>query len=262
MQCLITKLKGSVNDDSLPKLGEAVIEGVEYDTQASILSLNISPRESGVVCRVSGTGTYLTLGDSESHLSEAEIPVSNTTIKIYNPSFSDIRIFFSKKSAIKYFGFNQTNTVKFPLYLLNQFTTIEKVGASSDYRISNSIYGDIIYLKKFSNMQQLFLLGQTGIYGDISVFKDMINMKNISLGYAKVSGDISNLGKLTKCVQFNFADTQVSGKLEDLCQSLYDNGLTSGTITVNFQRSAVTYQDSPISSGHTATFNNDGYTIN
>lgn len=264
MECLITKLKGSVNDNSLPKLGEMVIDNIGYETNGSILSLNISPRESGVKLRVSGAGVYFLFNKESTHLTEVEFPVSDTgaetSVRIYNPSLSEMRAFLSKKGVIKNFRLNLDSNAAFPLYLINQLTTLERFGLSGDYHSENGVYGDISVFKKFSKLQQIYL-SSSGVYGDISAFKGMSNLKNLAISSCGVTGNISNLGSMISCVYFNFADTQVSGTLEEFCQLLHDNGLTSGSITANFQRTQVTFEGKLLTSGKTVTFNSSGYVV-
>lgn len=260
MECLITKLKGSVNDNSLPKLGEMVIDNIEYKTNGSILSLNILPRESGVKFRVSGAGVYFLFNKESNHLTETEFSTSENSVRIYNPSLSEMKAFLSKKGVIKNFNFSSDSNAAFPLYLINQLTTMERFGSYNDYHIEQNIYGDISVFKKFSNLQQIYL-SSSGVYGDISVFKGMKNFKDLGISSCGVTGDISNLGSMVSCIYFNFADTQVSGTLEEFCQLLHDNGLTSGSITANFQRTQVTFNGKLLTSGKTVTFNSSGYVV-
>lgn len=260
MECLITKLKGSVNDNSLPKLGEMVIDNIEYKTNRSILSLNILPRESGVKFRVSGAGVYFLFNKESNHLTETEFSISENSVRIYNPSLSEMKAFLSKKGVIKNFIFSLDSDAAFPLYLINQLTTMEKFGAYADYHLEQNIYGDISVFKKFSNLQQIYL-SSSGVYGDISVFKGMKDFKDLGISSCGVTGDISNLGSMISCVYFNFADTQVSGTLEEFCQLLHDNGLTSGSITANFQRTQVTFNGKLLTSGKTVTFSSSGYVV-
>ena len=237
MECLITKLKGSVNDNSLPKLGEMVIDNIEYKTNRGVLSLNILPRESGVKFRVSGAGVYFLFNKESNHLTETELSTSENSVRIYNPSLSEMKAFLSKKGVIKNFFFSSDSNAAFPLYLINQLTTMEGFGAYADYHLEQNIYGDI------------------------SVFKGMKNFKDLAISSCGVTGDISNLGSMISCVYFNFADTQVSGTLEEFCQLLHDNGLTSGSITANFQRTQVTFNGKSLTSSKTVTFNSSGYVV-
>ena len=260
MECLITKLKGSVNDNSLPKLGEMVIDNIEYKTNRGVLSLNILPRESGVKFRVSGAGVYFLFNKESNHLTETELSTSENSVRIYNPSLSEMKAFLSKKGVIKNFFFSSDSNAAFPLYLINQLTTMEGFGAYADYHLEQNIYGDISVFKKFSNLQQIYL-SSSGVYGDISVFKGMKNFKDLAISSCGVTGDISNLGSMISCVYFNFADTQVSGTLEEFCQLLHDNGLTSGSITANFQRTQVTFNGKSLTSSKTVTFNSSGYVV-
>lgn len=264
MECLITKLKGSVNDNSLPKLGEMVIDNIRYETNGDVLSLNISPRESGVKLRVSGAGVYFISNQESTHLTELELPASDdilkTSVRIYNPSLSEMKAFLTKKGVIKNFRFNKDSNAAFPLHLINQLTTMERFGLDSDYHIENGIYGDISVFKKFSRLQQIYLYS-SGVYGDISAFKGMTNLKKLVISSCGITGDISNLGSAISCTYFNFADTQVSGTLEEFCQLLHDNGLTSGNITVKFQNSQVTFGGKPLISGKIVTFNSSGYVV-
>lgn len=267
MKCLLTKLQTVVNNDLLPKIGESVFDGLTFNTSNDVLQMIFNARED-VTIRTVGDGAYFKTNTGQEELKEYVLPATDIavdgTIKFYNPNLSDFSVFILAKKYMKNIFFSQSNKVPFPLYLIPQFNTLERFGHASDTSTSiynTKIYGDIKVLSEMKTLRFLYLLGETGVYGDIKYLSELTNIETFEMGQCNLIGDIKNLSKITKCTKFNFADTQVSGTLESLCQGLFENGLTNNTITMNFQRSLVTYKGELLTEGKTVVFTNLGYNI-
>lgn len=265
MKCLLTKLQTVVNNDSLPKIGEAVLDGLTFNASKDVLKIVFNARED-INIRIVGDGAFFKTNSGTTELKEYVLPatddIADGTILFHNPNLSDISIFVSAKKDLKNMYFLTDNDVRFPLYLIPQFNTLERFGHTVTTNIySVKLYGDIKVLAEMKTLRYLYLLGETEVNGDIRYLSELINIETFEMGNCSLVGDIKILSKLTKCIKFNFADTQVNGTLESLCQGLFDNGLTNGTVTMNFQRSLVTYQGELLTKGKSVIFTSSGYNV-
>ena len=191
-KCLITKLNGSVQNDSLLHIGEFCIEvrKVESPTADSQKFSVRNTKDSQL--RIIGNGYFTNETLSENKGKVMDIAANTETLVYY--SNGDYEIVVSEKYSLSSFGVFLSTSWK-------------------DFKGKLSF--DIESLKYSPNIQNL-MLSDTQVTGDIAVFGKLTNLTDIpSVLNTKVTGDIS-VYKNTKTNQLQFKGTRVYGDLSVL----------------------------------------------
>lgn len=191
-KCLITKLNGSVQNDSLLRIGEFVVKvsKVESPTADSQRFCVRNTKDSQL--RIIGDGYFTNETLSENKGKVMDIAANTETLVYY--SNGDYEIVVSEKYSLSSFGaFLSTSWKEF----------------------KGKLSFDIESLKYSPNIQNL-MLSNTQVTGDIAVLGKLTKLTDIpSVLNTKVTGDIS-VYKNTKTNQLQFKGTRVYGDLSVL----------------------------------------------
>ena len=241
MDCLVTKLKGSVNDHNLLKLGELRLTKSKAvgDWNGASQNFMLKANENMVISiigdgyftdkdGISNKGTSLNLKD----LNNGEFFVSN----------GDMQISIPNKYALTDVVFSN-NVDSYELVTEGQLTK-DVLGGCENLRYcknlttlskSKGYVGDLSFIAQLTNLRSLYLLhaqltGDTVLFkglnglttlaitntdltGDISNFAGLGNLKSLGLQFTKVTGDIASLQNLSNLVTLNVANTSVGGDI-------------------------------------------------
>ena len=210
MDCLITKLKGTVNDGSLPKLGsmlfklrttttnlvkiEAIGKDVSFSSAdgSNIFSMSSGGEEKTNVINVGESNTVFYVDTSKG----VTISIDNK----YNLEKLDVYPFEDNKELTVDLNFEDLKYCKKLSWL-----------ALSYMRLS----GDISALQNLTALTYINLDG-TQVTGDISALQNLTALTSIKLAYTQLSGDISALQNLTALTYINLDSTQLSGDISAL----------------------------------------------
>ncbi len=216
-QCLITKLKGVVNDDSIRRIGELRIKVSRRDSPSSkSQSLNVQFSKE-VTLEIIGDGYFTDSALSENQGKTKTIPAqsaSESTNLYY--SNGDYEISISDKYALGKLTFysNTENTVTVQ-DMSNKSFDIGELAYSNDITsvnmASTGVSGDISALKGKRALNAVNLT-QSGVTGDISAFSES-NMSSLTLSYTEVTGDFSALANLTGLALISLSESKVRGNL-------------------------------------------------
>lgn len=199
--CLVTKLKSSVNEDSLRKLGELMCElskGKQYYSAVT--------GESSSIRAIDGAFSD---GSKESNT-----PVEVTT---------DTKVAISNKYKL----YSLSLTLReFDLDELRYCSNMGELRLVS----AGGIKGDLSALKNLQKLTKLQVSTEVkysnpNIIGDISVLASLKALNLVTLSYTGISGDIASLnGSNIKQAYFNTC-TKLSGSIDTLilpnCTELY-----------------------------------------
>ena len=226
-KCLITKLNGTINNDSILKLGELRLSftstgsskelsiGLKESQKLSIIGNGYFTDASGlnlgktIDTSVGGTTTTFHVSDGEFELS---IPnkYKLSGLKVKNCSISDL-------AELKYsplFEYFETTNFKISgdIANLSELKNLTNLGLSS-----TQVRGDIANLK---NLTALNILGlsNTQVSGDIANLSELKNLTNLGLSSTQVRGDIASLAGMTGLNYVSLANTQVSGDIASLSE--------------------------------------------
>jgi hypothetical protein len=227
MDCLITKLKGTVNDDTLMKIGEIRIvktKATGWDTATQNFAIKFN---KDVELEIVGDG-YFTDKTGSSNLGKTKKITANTETGVY-VSNSDFEISIPDKYALTklklhyqsadgWSKYPETKYVKGGLSAFIYSTNLEELGLNTILNL-----GDISPIKNLTKLTKIDFEGSS-VTGDISALQNLTALTDISLSGTQVSGDISALSGLTALTNISLYSTQVTGNLDSLAN--LPSGLT------------------------------------
>ena len=205
-KCLVTKLNGSVNNDSLSKIGElrihiTSVDSPEEGTQSLKLGIN-----APVSLEIIGDG-YFTDSTLSSNQGKTKSLDASGMIYFSNGNF-DISI--SKKYVLTSINFGNTNTNKgidlADLYMCKYLSELYIWGSSTV-----GIYSDLETLERLSILN---LSGIPKVDGNLSSFKNLSYITNITVGSAK--GSLSDLYNLSNLKTLQVGKCEVTGDLSKM----------------------------------------------
>lgn len=263
-KCLVTKLKETVNNDSLVKIGEArflISSNANYiivaaDTANKVqLTLKGGTFDGGSNQAYASTSTSAT----KKPVSDGGV-IEMTADNKYNITYlSDVfPVDFGQLAYSRITNISHINTrvnEEFVNRLNAEGVTIDGAASfvypelvkrfSLDFsgvKIA-AIGGNLASLSKFTGITEL-TLRTTKVYGDIDSLKNLTELNTLSLSNsADILGDIKSLGKCTKLTNLSVAGTGVSGTLEDFVKAQRAAGRTAEStgITVYAANTNVTF---------------------
>lgn len=122
------------------------------------------------------------------------------------------------------------------------------------------VYGDIASFAGHTAIQYIQLRRNDKIVGMIDNLAGCSALKTIDLQSTQVTGNIASLGACTNLTKIVLSSTSVTGTVEDLVVAFNVAGKTSGTITIGFTRTGITYNGAAVS-GTTLTWSGSNITI-
>ena len=230
-KCLITKLNGSVQNDSLLRIGEFCIEvsKVESPTADSQKFSVLNTKDCQL--RIIGDGYFTNETLSENKGKVMDIAANTETLVYY--SNGDYEIVVSEKYSLSSIGiFLSTAWKAFNGKLSFDIESLKYSPNIIRLLLSNTqVTGDIAVFGKLTGLQTVFL-SNTQVTGDIAVLGKLTGLYNLELSNTQVTGDIAVLGKLTGLTDIpNISDTKVTGDI-----SVYKNTKAS---QLQFARTSV-----------------------
>ena len=232
--CLVTKYKATVNNNSLLKVGEMRLEmGKSTNTNQNRINFANHPV---VIETLDGSPSLTFDRNMLTGLTNKLIIDSNDKLFYSN---SDVVVsVFNKYDVLNIMVSNATidiDNLKYS-YGLSKLENVKCRGSLESIKDKSIIYiynvkmmqeQDISVLSNFTDLTSLFL-GGSDVSGDISALSGLTKLTLLALGGTKVSGDISALSGLTELKSLAFVQTNVSGDISAL------SGLT-GLTSLNFE---------------------------
>ena len=215
MDCLITKLKGTVNDDTLMKLGEIRIrktENPEWD-KASQLIWVLFDKDASL--NIIGDG-YFTSDDGTENKGKTLNCRANIGVNVL-VSNGNFEISVENKYALKIFELTSLSYT--PEYKKSKSIEVSAFQYSKKLEVLSLrlelVSGDISALQNLTALTKI-VMDNTQVSGDISALRNLTALTNIEMSETQVSGDISALQNLTALTKLTMINTQVSGDISAL----------------------------------------------
>lgn len=214
--CLVTKLKGSVNDTSILRLGELRVHfnKVSAPTGAT-QGINVTfDKECSLEVLGSDEAHFTDVTLAENNGKKISAPVGTKDIVVSN---NDCDVAILNKYAITSFqttNYNYKTSGESKAVNINDFKYSKRLTQLDVGRMQAS--GDIEILKDFTNLTSFNAYGCTNITGDISNLKNLTSLTSIILNSVSVTGDIANLSGMTGLTSLDIANTKVTGNIEVL----------------------------------------------
>lgn len=226
MDCLVTKLKGSVSDSSLLKLNE-----IRFKLGASSTGWNVIERGIAIQFNEDTTLTligngYFTNNNGTQNYGKTLVINAKTKTNVY-VSVDEAEISIPNKYALTYFnGFYPEGESGEASNLDNMYTKklVGGIGVLKYcYSLTNLTLGygeegDIAAIGNLTKLETLTFENDTNLYGDISSFSNLKALKSLIFRGAldNITGDISSLNILTNLTALNLIKTKLSGDIGSL----------------------------------------------
>ena len=241
MDCLVTKLKGTVNDDSLEFLGSLSIKKTKYSESwdKSACSFRIMS-DKEITLHIIGNGNFTDSTGTENLGKDYNVPMSETDIYVSNDDmiinisdkYSLIELHLSPYNANKEGLLSKSvvrglDSLKYckklkTLNLANSSTSgdIEALKDLTELTTLNlteckSISGNISYLNNLLNLRYLYLTG-SGATGDFDSLTNLTELVILWLNSTQILGNVNSLSKMTDLTNLSLADTQIGGNIDDI----------------------------------------------
>lgn len=228
MDCLVTKLKGIVNDDSIYKLGEIRISKSYADEFTQIgQGFRISFIKDATISIV-GDGYFTDMTGSQNNGKTIEC-TANTPVNFY-VSNGDFEIALSDKYSIGYLGLSKT----------------EEATGSYNYNKTKNIVGDLDALKYCTNMSTFDAGMVFNIKGDLKILGNIPLLNTLDISQTKISGNISVLKCPLKTLNIDRCDN-ITGSVESFVAAQRGAGRNTGSCTLNVgSDSTITFDGSKL----------------
>ena len=253
-KCLITKLNGSVQNDSLLRIGEFCIKVSKVESPTADSQRFVVNNSKDAQLRIIGDG-YFTNETLSENKGKALNITANTETTVYY-SNGDYEIVVSEKYSLSIIGvFKPTDWKDFKGKLSFDIESLKYSSKITRLLLNNTqLTGDIAVLGKLTGINAL-QLNNTQLTGDIAVLGKLTGLTVLQLNDTQLTGDIAVLGKLTgisdipsvnntkvtgdisvykntKVNQVRFIGTSVYGDLSVLPNNvLWVQGRNTGTFT-------------------------------
>lgn len=189
-QCLVTKLKASVNNDSLPILGGFIVKVTNLSDRLRMLF-------AGCTMDVDGSATIY------DNATDNVIPVPFASIADIKVSAGTYKLVVKDKYNLTQIAFRGTN----------------------DNDLRPCVSFNIEELEPCTELTVLSL-SRTKCYGDIKYISGLTSMSFVDVNYTDVTGDIASLGKMTNLTNWSIANSKLIGSIENFVKAQRANGRT------------------------------------
>ena len=218
-RCLVTKLNGSVDNTSLPRIGEmrigiSKIDSPNHWTQGFRFIVN-----KLTVLEIIGDGYFTDVNLTENKGKNITLnPNVSENVYVSNGNF-EVAILdkYALVSIFDYDSYSEGNST-----YSQKNKSISDIGffkystALTNLGLSNTIIsGDIANLKNLTALTRIEL-NNTNISGDIANLKNLTALTILKLNNTNISGDIANLKNLTALTNLSLSNTNISGDIANL----------------------------------------------
>lgn len=211
-KCLITKLNGSVQNDSLLRIGEFCIKVSKVESPTADSQRFVVNNSKDAQLRIIGDGYFTNETLTENKGKVMNIAANTETIVYF--SNGDYEVIVSEKYSLTQVGIHtRTSWITYKGKLSFDIDSLKYSPNISFLPLSNTqVTGDIAVLGKLTGLTHLFI-NNTKVTGDIAALGKLTGLRSLLLSNTKVTGDIAALGKLTSITQLFFTDTNVTGDI-------------------------------------------------
>ncbi len=237
--CLVTQLKGSVNNDSLPVLNGwtakiTIPADIGTDMYYNRFALNASVP---FTVKASGSKNIYAYAGGVGHLagdnlgSEVQSRLSGSVYSVYLcfPEPGEYYITVISKYEI-------TNIAFLPEYLSVKTSDMKYMPLASISLEYVSDYYDVDLADIPDSVTSLKLYGARGrmhtIKGTTLDLARLVNLTSLDIRVLSAEGDIAELGALTDLSSLALNYTNIHGNIEDFVKAMVRNGVLTKSITV------------------------------
>lgn len=191
--CLVTKLKGTVNNDNLLKFGEFVI--INSDNRSGQITLRAQ----------SGTITVTTYQEDGTLVNTYNVGTSDENIAI---SSSEKKISVDNKYNLSIYGTDNLILASTDLNALLYSNYLRAIYCSTNAWLQDHSF-DILNAKRWSNLINITLINSfniTGTLNDIATHPNVANIENIDIHETAIRGSLNDVTSMPKITLINVSD--------------------------------------------------------
>ena len=214
--CLVTKLKGIVDNDSLIPLGAMKVRinpiSAIMHEYANCLKVQVND-----TIRVVSKGGKFGLHPNSFTDTDREFSANPGTYYFFFENTSTAYdVFIYNKYAITSFEISPGVAANVERSVSADLSTIAGLTALTTFSISNTLSeGDISGFKASSNLT-LFIIDGTNAQGHLSAFSNKASLTALAMGNTRVSGNISEIAASHNIATLNVSNTFVTGTVEQI----------------------------------------------
>lgn len=208
--CLVTKLKGVVDNDNLIKIGEGIIKVVNAHNS---FKMSIGCADGTLTMM---DGATVNIGGSE---------VTTVALGDITGTFpaGTYRINISGKYGL-------TTFADYYLYGISNFKIpVDMIKYSPNMTTLGFVYvdGDIKHLKELHNLQVFSVYDISGVVSDLSILlNNNVSLNSFMIVSQNFAGNLVDLAAVTKNIDVSFKNTNINGDIRDLVAAWRAAGIT------------------------------------
>lgn len=183
-KCLVTKLNGVVDNDSLLKINEIRFKIIKNESQ-NVPKILIGTNKETTI-KIIGNGYFTNDKLSENRGKTMTSVVGDNTIYL---SENNLELSVEDKFCLTKII---SASISIDISSLKYITNLTLINIAS-----SQVTGDILSLKNLTGLVW-FAFPHSQVTGDIAAVKDMLNIEWIDIAYTNITGNINALNKLTK----------------------------------------------------------------
>lgn len=244
--CLVTKLKASVNNPDLPKLGYLLAK--MKNTSGNYVDFTYKDAIRVFIDGDNGSGHMKSITETTSRDNNRNTIFQKFSVGEYNVNIE-------KSPLFKFFS-HSTGYMDIDLEQFKYCTNLEELyfGSHPDPNAPSSKpnqreyfwKGDIANLANLTNLKSLTFsctnvpLENHKIYGNVESLSNLTNLQVLDIAeMKKITGDIVKaFGKMTKLTTLHIFNNDCTGETIDLVASWRSNGKTTGQIAWKYMYSS------------------------
>lgn len=191
--CLVTKLKGTVNNDNLLKFGEFVI--INSDNRSGQITLRAQ----------SGTITVTTYKEDGTLVNTYTVGTSIENIAI---SSSEKKISVDNKYNLSIYGTDNLILASTDLNALLYSNYLRAIYCSTNAWLQDHSFA-ILKAKRWSNLINITLINSfniTGTLNDIATHPNVANIENIDIHETAIRGSLNDVTSMPKITLIDVSD--------------------------------------------------------
>lgn len=241
-ECLVTKLKSSIQDESLPYLGGIVIEKWARENTVDNAYFSITMEKPGSISILNDSVFYIqnTTTPDTNNLKEKSLIAGQNSL--YADPSNGVKLLIRNKYDIKSLIISSASLhlddLKFSKNLISlHLSSFRGEGENIDS------------LKGLTNLRTIKISESNyTLEGDISSLSNIKSLTALNVTKSLIKGNIAVLGALTSLNELSIADTNISGSIESFVNAQIAAGRTSATVSFPYARVCkyITYMGSPL----------------
>ena len=237
--CLVTKLKATVDNSSLDKIDAFIIKLADLSSYPDQKIVNIANSNPNATMTIHGgywcTGAGVSQGETiTQRANNVKITEAGAYIELSNPYTVTTLQLTSAGQRVTYLS---------PKSKLNLETV--------NIRATDAAIDNVITVLEGSDSITSFSLSYTPVNMDVSFFKKFTILTTLNLINCGLTGSITSLAALRSLIDLDLHDNSITGSLENLCSQM--NGRT-GTMTVKAFGQSVKLNNAAIANTAVVTF--------